>query len=185
MAQKESEHHKASANERLLEKKLQKSTETVEKLRKQLQAELDILGRLVPALSQAKETTKQSLDGLRAMLIAVHGAGADGDKNAPRHAPMELYSSRIQTRRLSSISTRVFDDESYQESESNSVAKEIGVVVANIDQFGPATNRFLESLAAKEIAGFLFSEMDVKLRSKFALQGFHSSVSAATQSELS
>ena len=89
LAQKESEYHKASANERLLETKLQKSTETVEKLRKQLQAEQDFLGRLVPALSQAKETTKQSLDGLRAMHIAVHGAGADGDKNAPRPAPME------------------------------------------------------------------------------------------------
>ena len=45
--------------------------------------ELDILGRLVPALSQAKEATKPSLDGLRAMRIAVHGAVADGDKNAP------------------------------------------------------------------------------------------------------
>ena len=79
LAQKESEHNKASANERLLERKLQRSTETVEKMRKQLQAEQDILGRLVPALSQAKE----------AMRIAVHGAGADGDKNAPRPAPME------------------------------------------------------------------------------------------------
>ena len=72
-----------------LRKKLQRSTETVEKLRKQLQAEQDILGRLVPALSQGKEATKQSLDGLRAMRIAVHGAGADGDKNAPRPAPTE------------------------------------------------------------------------------------------------
>ena len=86
----------------------------------------------------------------------------------------------------------VFDDESCPESDSNLVAKEIGVVVANIDQFlAPATNRFLESAAANGIAGFLFSKMHVKekglvkLRSKFALQGFHSSVSAATQSELS
>ena len=157
LAQKESEYNKASANERLLEKRLQKSTETVEKLRKQLQAEQEILGRLVPALSQAKETTKQSLDGLRAMRIAVHGAGADGDKNAPRPAPMEqdtdvfkqkiwllnesakrartesnvdrsaflecvdglptLSSSRTQTRRTLSISTRVFDGESCLESE--------------------------------------------------------------------
>ena len=38
-----------------LRRRLQKSTETVEKLRKQLQAEQDILGKLVPALSQAKE----------------------------------------------------------------------------------------------------------------------------------
>ena len=88
-----------------------------------------------------------------------------------------LYSSRMQTRRTSSTSTRVFDDESCLESESN-LAKEIGVVGANIDQFGPATNRFLESPAANEIAGFLFSEMHVKeqglvkLRSKFALKGF-------------
>ena len=89
LAQKESEYNKASANERLLEKRLQKSTETVEKLRKQLQAEQDIIRRLVPALSQAKETTKQSLDGLRAMRIALHVAGADGDKNAPRPAPLE------------------------------------------------------------------------------------------------
>ena len=57
--------------------------------------------------------------------------------------------------------------------------------------FGPATNVFLESPAANGIAGFMFSEMHVKeqglvkLRSKFALQGFHSSVSAASQSELS
>ena len=86
LAQKESEYNKASANEMLLEKRLQKSTESVGKLRKQLHAEQDILGRLVPALSQAKETTKQSLDGLRAMRIAVHGAGAGGDKNAPRPA---------------------------------------------------------------------------------------------------
>ena len=63
LAQKEFEYNKASANERLLEKKLQKSTEAVEKLRKQLQAEQDILGRLVPAPSLARETTKQSLDG--------------------------------------------------------------------------------------------------------------------------
>ena len=55
LAQKESEYNKASENERLLERKLQRSTETVEKLRKQLQAEQDILGRFVPALSQAKD----------------------------------------------------------------------------------------------------------------------------------
>ena len=89
LAQKESEYNKASANERLLEKKLQKSTETVEKLRKQFQSEQDMLGRLGPALSQAKETTKQSLGELRVVRIAVHGAGADGDKDAPRPAPME------------------------------------------------------------------------------------------------
>ena len=86
LAQKEFEYNKASANERLLVKKLQKSAEIVEKLRKQLQGEHDILGRLVPVLSQAKEATKQSLDGSHAMRIAVHGAGADGDKNAPRLA---------------------------------------------------------------------------------------------------
>ena len=74
------------------------------------------------------------------------------------------------------------------ENESNLVMKEISVVVANIDQFGPTTNRFLESPAANGIAGFMFCEMHVKeqrlvkLRSKFALQGFHSSVSAAIQS---
>ena len=89
LAQQESEYNKASANERLLEKKLQKSTENVEKLRKQLQSEQDMLGRLGPALSQAKETTEQSLDELRVVRIAVHGAGADVDKNAPRPAPME------------------------------------------------------------------------------------------------
>ena len=88
LAQKESEYNKASANERLLEKKLQKSTETVEKLRKQLQSEQDMPGRLGPALSQAKETTEQSLDELRVMRTAVHGAGADVDKNAPRPAPL-------------------------------------------------------------------------------------------------
>ena len=81
-----------------LEKKLQKSTETVEKLRKQLQAEQDILGRLVPALPQANETTKQSLDGLRAMRIAVHGAFADGDKNAPRPASMEQDTDNFKTK---------------------------------------------------------------------------------------
>ena len=100
-------------------------------------------------------------------------------------------SSRTRTHQTSSKSTRVFDDESGMESESNVVMKEISVVVANIDQFGPATNKFLESPATNGIAGFMFSEMHVKeqglvkLRSKFALQGFHSSVSAATQSELS
>ena len=89
LAQKESEYNKASANERLLEKKLQKSTETVEKLRKQLQDEQDIFERLGPALAQAKEKTKQLLDDLRVMRIAVHGAAADGDKNTPRPVPME------------------------------------------------------------------------------------------------
>ena len=89
LAQKESEYNKASANERLLEKKLQKSTDTVEKLRKQLQDEQEIFGRLGPALAQAKETTKQLLDDLRVMRIAVHGAGADGDKKNPRPMPME------------------------------------------------------------------------------------------------
>ena len=59
------------------------------------------------------------------------------------------------------------------------------------DLFGPAANAFLDSPAANGIAGFMFSEMHVKeqglvkLRSKLALQGFHSSVSAASQSELS
>ena len=99
-----------------------------------------------------------------------------------------LFSSRTQTHRISSISTRVFDDESCSESDSNLVRKEISVVVADIDQFGATTSRFLESPATNGIAGFMFSEMHVeeqrlvKLRSKFALQGFHSSVSAATQS---
>ena len=71
------------------------------------------------------------------------------------------------------------------------MTKEIGYVVANMDQFGPTMNRFLESPAANEIAGFMFIEMHVKeqglfkLRSNLALRGFHSSVSAATQSELS
>ena len=102
-----------------------------------------------------------------------------------------LSSSRTRTRQTSSISTRVFDDESGMESESNLVMKEINVVVANIDQFGPATNRFLDSPAASGIADFMFSEMHVKeqglvkLMSEFALQGFHSSVSAAIQFELS
>ena len=89
LAQKESEHNKASASERLLEKRFQKSTETVERLRKQLQDEQDIFGRLGPALAQAKEKTKQLLDDLRVMRIAVHGAAADGDKNTPRPVPME------------------------------------------------------------------------------------------------
>ena len=78
------------------------------------------------------------------------------------------------------------------ESESILVMKEISVVVANIDRlFGPATSSCLESPAANGIAGVPFSEMHVKeqglvkLRSKFALQGFHSSVSAATQFDLS
>ena len=89
------------------------------------------------------------------------------------------------------MSIRVFDEESNTESKSNLAMKEISVVVANIDRFGPATNVFLESPAANGIAGFMFSEMHVKeqglvkLRSRFALQGFHSSVSAASQSELS
>ena len=89
------------------------------------------------------------------------------------------------------MSTRVFDEESSTESKSNLAMKEISVVVANIDRFGPATNAFLDSPAANGIAGFMFSEMHVKeqglvkLRSKFALQGVHSSVSAASQSELS
>ena len=52
-------------------------------------SEQDTLESLGPALSQAKETTKQSLDELRVMRIAVHGAGADVDENAPRPAPME------------------------------------------------------------------------------------------------
>ena len=72
-----------------LRKNSQRSTEIVEKLRKQLQGELDLLERLGPALSQAKKIAKQSLDEVRAMRIAVHGAGVDGDKNAPRPAPME------------------------------------------------------------------------------------------------
>ena len=65
------------------------------------------------------------------------------------------------------------------ECDSNLVMEE-NSVVANIDKFGPATNRFLESPAANGIAGFMFSEMHVKeqglvkLRSKFALPGFHS-----------
>ena len=74
------------------------------------------------------------------------------------------------------MSIRVFDEESSTESKSNLAMKEISVVVANIDRFGPATNVFLESPAANGIAGFMFSEMHVKeqglvkLRSKFALQ---------------
>ena len=48
-----------------------------------------MLERLGPALSQATEATQQSLDELRVMRVAVRGAGTDGDKNAPRPAPME------------------------------------------------------------------------------------------------
>ena len=86
-------------------------------------------------------------------------------------------SSRTRTL-ISSMSTRVFDEASRWESKSNLTMKEISVVVANIDCFGPATNAFLDSPAANGIAGFMFSEMHVKeqglvkLRSKFALQGF-------------
>ena len=40
------------------------------------------------------------------------------------------------------------------------MAKEIGVVVANIGQFGPTTNRFLESPAANEIAVFFLVQRD-------------------------
>ena len=97
LAQKESEYNKASANERLLEKKLQKPTEVVEKLRRQLQSKQDLLERLGPALSQAKEVAKQSLVELRVVRIAVQGAGTDGDKNAPRHAPMETGHRHVQT----------------------------------------------------------------------------------------
>ena len=74
------------------------------------------------------------------------------------------------------------------EYESDLVVKEISVVVANIDQFGATTNRFLESPAANGIAGFMFSEMHVKdqglvkLRSKFALQGFHSQLGFCSDS---
>ena len=89
LAQKETGYNKASANERHLEKKFQSTTETDEKLRKQLQDEQGKLGRLVPALARAKEPAKQSLLVLRALRTAVHGAGADGDKNAPQPAPME------------------------------------------------------------------------------------------------
>ena len=89
LAQKDTEYNKVSANERHLEKKFQSTTLTVEKLRKQLQDEQDKLGRLVPALAQTKETAKQSLLVLRALRTAVHGADADGDKNAPQPAPME------------------------------------------------------------------------------------------------
>ena len=56
-------------------------------MRKQLKDEEEKLGRLVPALAQAKEAAKQPLDGLRAMRAAVHGAG--GDKNGPRPAPIK------------------------------------------------------------------------------------------------
>ena len=46
------------------------------------------------------------------------------------------------------MSTRVFDDGSSLESEPNLAKKEVSVVVANIDQFGPTTSKFLESPAA-------------------------------------
>ena len=56
LAQKESEYNKASANERLLEKKFQEiDGNRFERLRKQLQDEQDIFGRLDPALAQATE----------------------------------------------------------------------------------------------------------------------------------
>ena len=107
LAQKESEYNKASANERLLEKKFQKSTETVEKLRKQLQDEQDIFGRLGPALAQAKEKNKQLLDDPRVMRIAVRGAGADGDKNTPRPVPTEqdtdLFRQKIRLLKLECV----------------------------------------------------------------------------------
>ena len=63
-------------------------------------------------------------------------------------------SSRVQTRRISSISTRVFDDVSGMGSQLDVVPKEIRVVVASIGHFGPATNSFLESPVTNEIAGF-------------------------------
>ena len=84
LAQKESNYNKASANERLLEK-----SQDIEDRRELAEATPSRLGRLVPALSQAKETTKQSLDGLRALRIAVHGDVAGGDKKSPRPNGME------------------------------------------------------------------------------------------------
>ena len=54
------------------------------------------------------------------------------------------------------------DEETCADEKENSARKEISVVVANIDQFGPTTSSFLESQAANGIAGFLFSESTSK-----------------------
>ena len=140
------------------------------------------------------------------MRIAVHGAGANVDKNAPRPAPMEqdtdMFKQKIQLLNESAKRARTesnVDHSALPECVDGLLGEANALFLkntntsdvsgtgshANIDQFGPATNSFLESPAANEIAGFLFSEMHVKeqglvkLRSRFAQQGFHSSVSAA------
>ena len=114
-------------------------------------------------------------------------AGADGDKNAPRPAPMEqdtdifkqkirllnesakrartesnvdhsallervdgllgeanaLFLKNSNTSDIINIDSRVFDRRvGYGKRVKFGDAKENSVVVANIDQFGPATNRF-------------------------------------------
>ena len=75
------------------------------------------------------------------------------------------FSSRTRTRQTSSISTRVFDDWSGLESESNSVTKEISVVLANVDQKGPATNRFL-GITSRERNCWIYVQRDACQRAR-------------------
>ena len=77
--------------------------------------------------------------------------------------PRPTICSRTELRRPSSeMMISVFEKESSSDEYKNLVTKEANVVVANIDQYGPTTSKFLEPPAANGIAGFLFSEMHVQ-----------------------
>ena len=89
LAQKETEYIKASSNERFVEKKVQASTEAVERFRTELNAEEERLARLVPVWVQAKKDAQQCLQDLRAVRSAVHGTGAAASGDGQRPTPME------------------------------------------------------------------------------------------------
>ena len=117
LAQKETEYNKASSNWRFLEKKVQASTEAVERFRKELEREKERLPRLGPVWVQARKDAQQCLEDLRAVRSAV-GSGLHRWKKTRTASSFKLNSStflqreqgqtRTQTTRPSSLAWTVW-----------------------------------------------------------------------------
>ena len=85
LVQKESECNKASANERLHSRNRRRPSRSCGSNSKPNRVSLENLCCHMPRKLQSNPW----MDYVPCVLLAVHGVGADGDKNAPRPAPIE------------------------------------------------------------------------------------------------
>ena len=75
LTQEESEYNKAFSNERHIERRVQASTEAVDKMREELKAEEEAC-KVAAVWVQAKKDVQLCLEDSRAVRSAVRGAGA-------------------------------------------------------------------------------------------------------------